>query len=130
MSMMLTIYPLRNLGQLAKTSIFCDDHLTFEDDYRLFGQLRDMSGYRQDDSSIPAKPSIHVMPLPLQLWIRMHPVEGIETTRTDEYDEILTFAYAEDLKELRVGATHARNVAILAFIAALPEDTPIILYWH
>jgi len=60
----------------------------------------------------------------------MYEESGLKRTREDNVGAELTFVYAKDFKKLNwPEANFSRNLAIKAFIEALPEDTPIILWW-
>ncbi len=60
----------------------------------------------------------------------MYDDEGLKSTRTDAFGVELTFAYAQELKKLKLpDDVTTRNRAVKAFIDALPNETPIILYW-
>jgi len=123
MGLDLTLLPLRDARSIGEASALCHDRLTFDRDYEIFGQIIDCGEGK--------KPTIKTNPIPPQMWVEIYEDEGIERTREDKYGTVLTFIYAQQLKELKVGddAT-SRNKAIKAFIDALPSDTPIILFWH
>lgn len=48
----------------------------------------------------------------------------------DGHDVPLTFVYAKQLRKLRFNPEIPRGKAVLAFIRALPPNTPIVLYWN
>lgn len=75
-------------------------------------------------------PSVPTQPLPkgMELWYCDD--EGIRKNRKDHYGDELRFALAGDLKNLKWPTKmSSTNKAIRAFLKALPEDTPVILYW-
>lgn len=114
----LSLLPLRGPDQLVRVSVGCLDRLSFDRDYEIFGQLIDSFG---------DKPTIQVNSIPPQMWVEG---AGIARTRVDGYGNKLTFVYAQQLKRLLVPSDASPwNRAIMAFIEALPDDTPIILYW-
>lgn len=127
MSLDLVLYFLSGPDALLNRSVPCCDQLRFDQDYRIFGQIKDLSSYSRSD--IPAKPTIKVNPVPRLLLI-FHEEDGSRRIRSDMYGELLTYAYAKDLRELEMPADSSpRNKAIKAFVDALPENTPIILFW-
>jgi len=104
------------------------DLLQLYDDYRIYGQLRDMT---KDDRGIDALPHIVPQILPPQLEIGIWEDEGYRLTRFDADGEELTFVYARQLKELKLQPdTHWRNKAIKAYVDALPDEVPIVLFWR
>jgi hypothetical protein len=120
MSQNLTLMPLRHRSELVSTDVFIRDRLETEQDYELYAQIIEIDG---------SKPSIKTSDIPPQMRIN---VVRLESVRHDAYGKVLTFAYAEELSKLKMldGNIFPRNVAIKAYIDALPKDTPIILYWH
>ncbi len=125
----LTLLPLKGPSDLIDLSVVCSDRLEVPQDYRVYGQLMDMSYRRDDDGEIPEKPTIETQAIPPQLWVTIY--GGSERTRTDSYNKMLTFAYAEQLKKLVLpDNSSTRMYAIKAFTDALSDDTPIILLWH
>jgi|SRR3989338_7903067 len=135
MSLDLTIlFPSLGFRAIGESEAFCYERLRFDGDYSIFGQLVDMSDhYRrtEQDNDIPEKPTIKTIPIPPQLWVETYGDEGIERTREDRYGTELTFVYAQQLKKLSVrDDASTKNKAIKAFINALPDDMPVILYWH
>lgn len=56
-------------------------------------------------------------------------------THEDSYGNVLKSMTAGQLKEVLIGyntgiTSHYRNIAICNYVAALPEDLKIYLYWH
>jgi len=117
---------------MGETSVLCYERLSFDQDYRIFGQLTDLSFYHNDGRpDIPEKPTIKTNSIPPQMWVQVYGDEGIERTREDPYGTELTFVYAQQLKKLKLpDDASPKNRAVKAFVDALPEDTPIILYWR
>lgn len=132
MSLELILLPLQGPEEVDKGSVLCFEQLKLDQDYRIFGQLTDMSSYRDGgDDDIPAKPTIKVNPLPPQMWMETYGDEGIKRTREDLYGEELTFVYAQQLKKLRMPRDSSpKNKAVKAFVDLLPDNTPIILEWR
>ncbi|MDP3934965.1 MAG: hypothetical protein Q8Q46_02005 [Candidatus Giovannonibacteria bacterium] len=116
---------------MGNTYVLCHDRLSFDRAYAIFGQLTDLSYIREGGrSDIPEKPTIKAHPIPPQMWVRTYEDEGIEKTREDKYGDELVFVYAQQLKKLKMpDDASPKNKAIKAFVNALPDDTPIILYW-
>ncbi|MDO8600454.1 MAG: hypothetical protein Q7R73_02410 [bacterium] len=132
MSVGLGLIPLQGPQELRSTYTLGLDRLDFTGDYAIFGQLINMSSRRTGGrNDIPEKPTITTSPIPPQLQVIIHTERGTEYVRKDGYNDGLTFVYAKELKQLRMpGHTSSKNRAIKAFVDALPDDTPIILYWH
>jgi len=131
MGLDLTIYPLRDRRALSDQNPLCHERLNLDADYQIFGQLIDMGDQLRSERPDIPKPTIRVYPLPPGMWIRVYEDEGIAQRHDDAYGEGLTFAYAGDMAKLSMPTdATAKNRAVKAFIDALPEDTPIILFWH
>lgn len=130
MSLSLMIYPLSE-GSLVlnETSVRARDCLRLDDDYRIYGQLTDMSYHNGED--VPEKPTIVTHKIPLQLWVTIYEDEGLQHTREDAYGKELTVVYAKQMKKLVIPEDASPwNKAIKALIDALPNDIPIILDWR
>ena len=86
MSLELTLLPLRGLKEMGERSVFCYERLRLDQDYRIFGQLTDMSPHCEDgNNDIPAKPTIKAYPIPPQVWVETYGEDGVERTREDPY---------------------------------------------
>lgn len=133
MGIYLSLLPLRKKEDLKESCVLCYERIEFDQDYVIFGQLHDFSEWITKegmDSKIPQKPHIIPKPIPLNLWLNLYDDDGLEKTREDRYGDELTFVFAKQLKHLKIRGTSAKNKAIKAFIKLLPNDTPIILFWH
>jgi len=131
MALQLRIYPLSGPREVGEESVLLDDHLSFEtNSYSIFAQLLDMREF-EGATSRPS-PIIRPLPLPPQMVTQyFDEEEGLKEGRRDSYGKELTFVYARDLKCLVVPSdSPSRNLAVKAFIDALPDDTPIILWWE
>ncbi len=123
MGLDLILLPLRGLKELKETSVFCYDRLEFDRDSKIFCQLIDLGE--------GAKPTIRTKLIPTRMWITVLTEGGTWRTREDAYGDKLTFVCAKKLRELKMPDNASpKNKAIKAFIDALPENTPIILWWH
>lgn len=65
--------------------------------------------------------------------------EGQAVTRIDPYGDTTTDAYGQPLRMVHAGDLAAVDLgsepglwgpAVWAFLAALPAETPVVLYWH
>ena len=113
MGLDLSILPI-NPQEIGEISVLITTRIDLDRDYGFFNQ-------------ISRKP----ITIPPQMWVEMYGEKGIERTRTDRYGVELTFIYAKELKKLSLPKNvSARNRAIKSFIDALPDDTPIILWWN
>lgn len=123
MSFDLTLLPLEGPHDLKNTSVFCHDRLSFDRDYEIFGQLTDVG---EGD-----KATIKTDSIPPQMWVQTYESKGIQRRRDDGYGKPLTFVYAQQLKKLKVAnEASPKNKAIKAFVDALPDHIPIILFWY
>jgi hypothetical protein len=127
MSYDLTLYipykPLSGEGSVPIVHLY--DRLHVGQDYAILGQLTDMI----DD--VPT--TIRGQTLSPETWVVEYneAEERMMETREDAWGNELTFVYAEDLKRLRMPERISPwNRAIMAFINALPNNTPIILMWR
>lgn len=119
----LTLLPLRGPQDLCSGEVFCDTRLSFDRDYRIFGQLR--------DDMAAGDQTIEPSPIPPQMLIVTYREEGVRRSRNDEWERELTFVYARQLWGLKIPRdTSPKNKAIKAFVRALSGNTPIILLWH
>lgn len=100
-------------GELLATA-----SLRFDRDQRLLAQF-----------SIDAEPCL-VHPLPEGLKVGHYEDEGLKFDEVDRYGKPLTFTTSADLKNLHPPDDLAPwNVAVLAFLKALPPDTRLVLFW-
>lgn len=122
MGLDLTLLPLRDPRDLYGTHIFCGDSLRFDRDDQIFGQII---------TGIPGvKVTIETQLIPPQLFVESYYDGGIRRSKKDVHGNKFSFAYAEDLRNLKMLANASpKNLAIKAFIDALPDDAPIILFW-
>ncbi|MDP1718913.1 MAG: hypothetical protein Q8L24_00600 [bacterium] len=107
-----------------KDTTLCHEHIDLDRDSEIFEQFDGFDGNKKAPirgRAIPHKK------MPIQICED----EGIQKYRTDPYGKKVRFVYPPDLKCLRLSSdTSPKNKAIKAFIDALPDDTPIILWWH
>ena len=125
MSLSLRLFVFKDPTELIEQKVVSPKKiLSFIDDYQIFGQLMNLGRERED---IPKNPTITTKPIPENLWIKNDKDKIIE----DAYGEELTFVSAQQLKQLKMPKdAHQKNIEIKAFIDNLPDNTPIILYWH
>jgi len=123
MGLDLTLLPLRGPQEMGDRLVICYDRLSFDPDYEIFGQLTDVGDGK--------KPTIKANLIPSQMWVETCESDGIKRRRDDKYGRELTFLYAKRLKELKImNGASPKNKAIKAFVEALPDDIPIILFWR
>lgn len=130
MGLDLTIAPFKNGNEkrmLANDSIIDSiiaySRMAFRCNYELFAYFREMGNEFQTRPVIETKE--------LNKPIDWYFDEGIESIDENKYGEKLTYCLAKefnkiDIKKLDTGEW---NKAIIQMVRALPEDTPIILYW-
>ena len=123
MSLNLIIYPLvrRGAAALVEPEVFCPDRLCFDQDYELFSQLTNhRSGQRSE----------FVKDLPKKLWILHFTETGIKRTRKDPLGTNLTYLPAGDFQKFQRSSKSSVNKGIFAYLAKLPKEIPVILYWE
>ena len=108
---------------MTRTVVGCLDQLRLDRDEEIFEQIR--------SGEVTAEPLVRTTEIPPHLWIEVERVGGgVKRIREDKYGQLLTFAYAFELRRLRMSEDASRwNRAVKALIDALPDDVPIILWW-
>lgn len=101
-------------------------------DYRVYAQLRDLSGDTMgaDRPDVPKRPHIEPRALPPDILIPLYDERGRREGNVDAYGRPLTFVTAGQLRVLRVEESSPWNRALGMFLSVLPLTTPIVLYWH
>lgn len=115
----LTLFALDGRESLRETRAWTVNGLTLQRDNRVFAQLSDVF------DEVPTV--ITPRQIPPYMTCVMLTERGREESTTDRMGCPLTFVFAGELSRLQVNGTD--NTAVMAWIRALPEDTPIILYW-
>ncbi len=88
------------------------DRLALLRDYELFERIK----------------KVPTTPVPM---IQNYEDEGIRNRTTDPYGDPLTRCTAGALSEIpEPKGLHPWNRAVMAFVRALPGNTPIVLWWH
>jgi len=120
----LTLLPLQGSDELGKNSVLTYERLEVRPaDGRIFTQLTTRLGGE--------KPTIESQALPPQMQVEVYEDDGLRSTRKDVHNELLRFVYARDFKKLELPEdASSHNRAIKAFVDALPDRIPIILYWQ
>jgi hypothetical protein len=116
------LFPTRQAGVLSSKDIYCFDCLTFAQESRLFGQIRNMRDL------VDVIPRVRVHRLPSSSSVHRFTESGLVATKTDAYGDPLTYLFATQCVALE--SESPANKAILAYIKALPSRAPIILMWH
>jgi len=128
MSMELQLIFAYNNGQGFLTdALYVTDQLDLDQDYRLFGHIDNEhmqeKGVKQVCRPKPIPPGFKVMVLGEE--------EGWKQEKETPYGDKLTYVLAEELAKIKPEIWDTPwNKAVLAMIKALPEDFPIILWWH
>lgn len=75
---------------------------------------------------------VKTFPLPESVRFDWYGDNGVHETRNDSYGSGLEYAKAGDLARVmsKIKEMTPWNEAVMAFVKALPKDTPIVLYWH
>ena len=129
MGLDLTLLPLNNKIRL-EGFVLCHDRLSFDRNYYTFAQIADLNGKSQvSEDGIEA--IVRTFPLPPSVKVSTYEDEGIRTGRTNPYGEEMVYALAGDLRKIRLPDNASeKNKAIMAYVGALEENTPIILEWQ
>ena len=114
MGLDLTIMPVRPLDGIGGM-VLGYERLQFGRDSEFFDVLKD---------------KVPVHPLPSGVKVGIYGDEGLRETRENPYGEEMVYAMAGEMGNFKHPETHQKNEAILAYIKALPENTPIILEWR
>lgn len=113
---------LQTTSFLDQKVVHCHDRLNLDPDNNIFSQLIDCGEGN--------KPTVKINPIPPQMWVETHECGKIRGTNRDKYGNTLTFIYAGEFKDLKFPvSTSQKNKAIKAFVDALPDNIPIILWW-
>ena len=69
---------------------------------------------------------------PLRQKIDIYGDDGIESVMDDCYGDPLTYIHADTMAKLleEMPSEIPWDIAVLAFVKALPKDTRIVLWWH
>ena len=131
MGITLSLFQLRGPDELRQTRVTPVHVLKFPSNWGLFEQIEGPHANESTPIIVRTRPIPPGMKVELpfdaggdeeQQWEDESPVLGVGR---------LTYTMAGDLKRLQLpeDAPYMHR-AILAFIAHLPDVTPIILYWH
>lgn len=120
MSVSLLLLPLSGKEVLKEKDMYCGTQLRLEDDYDLLGQISEIFG---------PGPDIDTYPIPEGATLSFYGENGLEETRTSGMGGLLYFAYAGDFRRVKVPGPASVNKAIMAYLSALPRNTPVFLYW-
>lgn len=132
MSLDLKIIPLKDKKALEDSTVLERNSLSFGPDYSIFEQIGDVDGKPMrkdfDEGRIIVIP--HLIPEKLKVQVYDEEV-GLKEIHKDGYEKELTYAFASEMKKIKLpDATFDVNRAIMAYIKALPDETPIILHWE
>jgi hypothetical protein len=137
MHITLEIFPIlpndrANLPTLIKPfgSFLVHNRLQFTEDYRIFSQIIDVSKHTREDGPWHS-PVVTPIRLPENTSLFMYHDEGlIEETRNDLDGSPICYLPASEFGKIDFPEdTKQPNLAIKAFLAALPPESMIILYW-
>jgi hypothetical protein len=133
MGLDLTLVPIRSHKGMGGSAWWLGyDRLALDRD-----GLGHMIGGTDDDESTPVRTKF----LPKNVKFDWYGDNGCKQTKNDSYGTPLEYALAGDLAESMGSYIMANmddderkfspwNHAVIAFIDALPKDTPVVLYWH
>lgn len=125
----LVLFPLKGRDILDPKNAVGTDRLEMIPDFRIFQQLRDLSGKTlKDGTVIEEKPSVIIYFLPVVVEILEK--TGMAHRSIDRVGRPLTFVRASEFRRLKIpDDADQRNKAAIAFCGALEDGIPIVLYW-
>ena len=119
------------LGESLKTArkrLYPQTRLMLVWDEHIFRQI---PGFREKHDEEAPKPAFEYQPLPEGLKIGAFDVEGDAVFEMEDVAWQMTWAYAKDLKDVRVPRHTSRvNRAVMAYIHQLEDTAEVILRWH
>ena len=126
MSYRLTLFPLLEGPQvLTRTSVLCLTQLIPAQNYNFYAEIDELNFLDEGHKII-----VKTNPIPPQLWVELYGDSGIERTRNTAQGSELKFAYAQEFKKLVLSKdSNWRTKAVMAYINALPNDIPILVYF-
>jgi len=117
MSKTLTLFFLHHPDDLKNNYVHPNNALRTGQNSEIIGQLIPIGGN---------KPTLRTQAIPAGTWVDINDND----TREDEYGDELKFIYAQELKKLKLPEDASYLIrAIKAFVDALPNEAPIIIYW-
>lgn len=126
MGLYLTLYPLRPGALGGHNPIVAFDRLRIEQDHTIHCQLRDLT----DDGYIKSVIPVQEIPPGLEILVCGENTEDAVTCN-DSWGNRLTYTWAKDLRLLKMSEnSFPYNIAIKAFIDALPDNVPVVLFWR
>jgi len=99
------------------------DRLRLDCDYDLFSQIGPCSRGRYKPITLP-------LPLPAGTKFDWYEDESVKTKTEDPYGVPLTYLPAAAFRDMILEGVSDWNKAVLVFLAALPPDTPVVLWWN
>jgi hypothetical protein len=133
MGLDLTLVPIRNHKQMTWWLAY--DRFALDRDG--LGHMIGGMGEEEHESL-----SVKTKRVPKKIKFDWYGDDGCDQTKTDSYGDDLEYALAGDLAEAMKSCISAAqedgdgrkfspwNLAVCAFIRALPKETPVVLYWH
>lgn len=96
---------------------------------------RDGLGHMIAGQNDDGEEGVETKPIPKKVDFDWYDDEGLRRTKVDPYGSPLEYVEAGDLAAAMVGYAEKRkfspwNEAVIAFVSALPVDTPVVLWWH
>jgi hypothetical protein len=136
MHISLRIFPVTgrsNLSDIVDStgSILGTTVLRFDEDWRIFGQIMDVSEFTYEDETWPT-PVVTPSPLPNGISLGVYEEEGLEYHPTSPLnDERLCYLTTKEFRQINLpGDATPTNKAIFSFIREMPDDTKFVLYWE
>lgn len=106
----------------ARVDIISSTRLDTWREYEFYAQITEEMGELGD------KPVCDPQPLPKNVILHVYEDEGLKELDEDPYGEKLTYVTAGELAKTKPKTPW--NKSVIAFISTLPEDMPVILWWH
>jgi len=113
------------VSYFKQDSWLCYDRLGLNRNYELFAQID------EEKSRMPAIEAVcDPKDIPQGKRVHWYGDDGLKTITEDPYGCGLTYVDAREFANVEPGETGDWNKAVLAFLKALPPETPIVLWWH
>jgi len=132
MALGLTMFMFKGIGIMEALKGRLHQALSLEtNSYRIFAQLRDVSGC-VEPGEFKSSVRIPTQPLPPGQTIGVLSEEkGMEGRFDDQEGEPLRFAYVRNLKKVRVPKDSPPvNKAVFAYLRELPDHYLCVLFWY
>lgn len=126
--MNLTLVFLSDKSVLGENVMYAgcfDAMITIIEDSRIMDQF---DNYHDPSGETP---NVRTFPLPPGSTVSIENNEVWQRVRTDGFGDTVHFTFVEQLKKLVLPEDNVdpRNSAVKAYVDAMPDDIPVVLFW-